>query len=68
MIKPKAEYYQLAAYTSNHLGKEAEELQLGREAKKLWESLLGRESPEFKSMEGFLQNPKGYATCGLHLT
>ncbi len=64
MIKPKADFYQLAAYAWNNLGQEDQALEFAKLAKKFWTILFGVDSPEVREIEEFERNPKGHPTRG----
>ena len=55
MVIPMAEYSELAAHASKHLGRRNEALEFARLAKRHWDVVFGSDSAESKQIERFVQ-------------
>jgi hypothetical protein len=64
MIMPRADYYELAAFAANHLGREEQALEFAASARKYWNILFGSESREVKAIEEFERDPKKHPSRG----
>jgi hypothetical protein len=60
MWVPLPQWYEVVAYTSNHLGNDAEMREFAELAKKHWTILLGKDAPQVRGMEALLDDPESH--------
>jgi hypothetical protein len=68
MIKPRAEFYRLAAFEANRLGLEKEALRFAGLSKKYSTYLFGLGSREVILVEDLENDPEGHPTRGVQIT